>query len=91
VVVEPAASFQRLGEQGLLFLGGIEPILKHLTHISILDLNSAGVKRGTAPRLPQIRNAAFIPILERQELSAAVLVTRTTGTIQGELARQGMH
>src|SRR6266571_2017144 len=44
VVVEPSAFFQGLIEQRFLFLGWIDPILKHLTHICIIGSSRTTVK-----------------------------------------------
>jgi len=71
MIIEPSALFQYLMEFGFLFLGGIDLVLKHLTHVQIMAQSTAGVKREAAPHLPQTWNAAFIPMLERQGLSAA--------------------
>ena len=71
MVIEPPALFKGFVEPGFLFLGWIDPMLKHLAHVQTLAQSTAGVKREAAPHLPQTRNAAFIPMFERQGLSAA--------------------
>jgi len=42
--------------------------------------STAGVKREAAPHLPQARNAVFIPMLERQGLSAAEVGKKIIGS-----------
>src|SRR5947209_1768968 len=71
MIIEPPTLFQDLIEPGFLFLGWIYPVLKHFTHVQMIAQSTAGVKREAAPHLPQARNAVFIPMLERQGLSAA--------------------
>ncbi len=49
VVIEPTALFERLTQQGFLFLRWVNPVLKHFMHIDIVAQNTAGVKREAAP------------------------------------------
>jgi len=71
VVIEPKTLFKGFVELLFLFLGWKQSVLKHFQHIRTIVQTQQGFKRGTALPLPQIRKAAFIPMLERQGLSAA--------------------
>ncbi len=70
VVIQPTALFQGLVELVKLFLGWVDPILKHFMHTYIVAHNGQEVKRGTAPRLPQERSAPSIPTAKAEGFTA---------------------
>ncbi len=51
VIVEPTALFKRVIELCFLLFGGVYPILKHFTHVSILWINGTGVKHPAFPHV----------------------------------------
>ncbi len=70
VVIQPTALFQGLVELVKLFLGWVDPILKHFMHTYIVAHNGQEVKRGTTPRLPQERSAPSIPTAKAEGFTA---------------------
>ena len=70
VVIQPTALFQGLVELVKLFLGWVDPILKHFMHTYIVAHNGQEVKRGVVPRLPQERSAPSIPTAKAEGFTA---------------------
>jgi hypothetical protein len=69
VVIQPTAFIQGLVKHRFLLFRGINPILKHLTHVHMLDLNCSSVKRWSLPHPSAMKGRPIHPRLESTGLS----------------------